>query len=212
MRENVLEVEDYLSAADAGLYTSESESFGLSILETFPRQAGDRLPGRWNSRSRDRWLDGFLHPFEDLEAMAASIIRLAASPQLARRMGEQGRRDAEAKFSSGLVVPRYESVYRKILPLTVLNPAPSSRCLACESQAYGETTAIVPGHPPTRRSLWNSQEHVDRVAGRQGAALGAALAYYTVFSLAPLILVLLAVIGVIFRKIPRAPGTGSPSR
>src|SRR3954452_10149918 len=32
--------------------------------------------------------------------------------------------------------------------------------------------------------------------------LGAALAYYTVFSLAPLVLVLLAIIGVIFRKDP----------
>ena len=32
--------------------------------------------------------------------------------------------------------------------------------------------------------------------------LGAALAYYTVFSLAPLILVLLSIVGVIFRKDP----------
>ena len=32
--------------------------------------------------------------------------------------------------------------------------------------------------------------------------LGAALAYYTVFSLAPLVLVLLAIIGVIFRDDP----------
>src|SRR5947208_13323163 len=32
--------------------------------------------------------------------------------------------------------------------------------------------------------------------------LGAALAYYTVFSLAPLVLVLLAIIGVIFREDP----------
>ena len=32
--------------------------------------------------------------------------------------------------------------------------------------------------------------------------LGAALAYYTVFSLAPLILVLLAVVGIIFREDP----------
>ncbi|MEY2584019.1 MAG: rane protein, partial [Verrucomicrobiota bacterium] len=32
--------------------------------------------------------------------------------------------------------------------------------------------------------------------------LGAALAYYTVFSLAPLVLVLLAIIGVLFREDP----------
>src|SRR5437764_4140633 len=37
--------------------------------------------------------------------------------------------------------------------------------------------------------------------------LGAALAYYTVFSLAPLILILLAVIGVIFRNDPNGAWT-----
>ena len=36
----------------------------------------------------------------------------------------------------------------------------------------------------------------------KGPQLGAALAYYTVFSLAPLILVLLAIVGVIFREDP----------
>src|SRR5262249_55096896 len=34
VKEGLREVEEYLNAADAGLYTSESESFGLSILET----------------------------------------------------------------------------------------------------------------------------------------------------------------------------------
>jgi uncharacterized BrkB/YihY/UPF0761 family membrane protein len=41
--------------------------------------------------------------------------------------------------------------------------------------------------------------------------LGAALAYYTVFSLAPLILVLLAIIGLILAIHP-APGKRLPSR
>jgi glycosyltransferase involved in cell wall biosynthesis len=34
IRQNTASVEEYLQAADAGLYTSEYESFGLSILET----------------------------------------------------------------------------------------------------------------------------------------------------------------------------------
>src|SRR5205823_14253756 len=34
VRRNTAAVEEYLQAADAGLYTSEYESFGLSILET----------------------------------------------------------------------------------------------------------------------------------------------------------------------------------
>src|SRR5260370_10474745 len=34
IRQNAAVVDEYLEAADAGLYTSEYESFGLSILET----------------------------------------------------------------------------------------------------------------------------------------------------------------------------------
>jgi len=34
VRQNLAAVEEYLEAADAGLYTSEYESFGLGILET----------------------------------------------------------------------------------------------------------------------------------------------------------------------------------
>jgi glycosyltransferase involved in cell wall biosynthesis len=33
VRENVRQIEDYLQAADIGLFTSESEGFCLSILE-----------------------------------------------------------------------------------------------------------------------------------------------------------------------------------
>jgi N-acetyl-alpha-D-glucosaminyl L-malate synthase BshA len=115
VRENVLDVEDYLAAADAGLYTSESESFGLSILETLfhgKPVIAFRVGGIPEVVTDGA--SGFLHRFEDIEAMAASVTRLAESPELARRMGEQGRRDAEAKFSSRLV-PLYEAIYRKIL-------------------------------------------------------------------------------------------------
>ncbi len=42
--------------------------------------------------------------------------------------------------------------------------------------------------------------------------LGAALAYYTVFSLAPLILVLLAIVGVLFRDDPAGAGTRSHNK
>jgi glycosyltransferase involved in cell wall biosynthesis len=116
VRENVLEVEDYLAAADAGLYTSESESFGLSILETLfhgKPVIAFRVGGIPEVVTDGA--SGFLHRFEDIESMAASVSRLAESPELARKMGEQGRHDAKAKFSAGLIVPLYEELYRKIL-------------------------------------------------------------------------------------------------
>src|SRR5205807_6438418 len=42
--------------------------------------------------------------------------------------------------------------------------------------------------------------------------LGAALAYYTVFSLAPLILLLLAIVGVLFRSDPSGAWTRIPDQ
>lgn len=114
--EDVLHVEDYLGASDAGLYTSETESFGLSILET-------QFHGRPVVAFRVGGIPevivdgetGFLHPFGDVAALAASLDQLAASPELAARMGDMARQQARARFSTELVVPRYEQVYERLI-------------------------------------------------------------------------------------------------
>ena len=114
--EDVLHVEDYLGASDAGLYTSETESFGLSILET-------QFHGRPVVAFRVGGIPevvtdgetGFLHPFGDVEALAASLGQLAASPALARQMGEAAQEQARARFSAERVVPRYEEVYARLV-------------------------------------------------------------------------------------------------
>src|SRR6478672_6256278 len=46
------------------------------------------------------------------------------------------------------------------------------------------------------------KQTVDEWIADKAPQLGAALAYYTVFSLAPLILILLAIVGVLFRHDP----------
>jgi L-malate glycosyltransferase len=107
-------VENYLQAADAGLYTSEIESFGLSILETMffakpiiafrvggvPEVVGDA---------------GSLHRFGDIDAMAKTVDELIESPEQAREIGEAGRKRASAEFTAKRAVPRYEAVYRRVL-------------------------------------------------------------------------------------------------
>jgi N-acetyl-alpha-D-glucosaminyl L-malate synthase BshA len=107
-------VENYLQAADAGLYTSEIESFGLSILETMffakpiiafrvggiPEVVGDT---------------GSLHKFGDVGAMAKTLDELIESPEQAREIGEAGRKRASAEFAAQKAVPRYEAVYRRVL-------------------------------------------------------------------------------------------------
>jgi N-acetyl-alpha-D-glucosaminyl L-malate synthase BshA len=114
VRQNAAAVEEYLEAADAGLYTSEYESFGLSILETafygkpvvafrvggIPEVLGD---------------SGSLHPFGDVTAAAATLDALVESPNLARELGEKSRARVLERFSADRVVPQYESLYHRIV-------------------------------------------------------------------------------------------------
>lgn len=116
VKEGIREVEEYLNAADAGLYTSESESFGLSILETLFHArpvVAFRIGGIPEVVIDGE--NGFLHPFGDVEAMAHSISRLADSPELARELGERGRQRAEANFTADRIVPEYEALYRRVI-------------------------------------------------------------------------------------------------
>jgi N-acetyl-alpha-D-glucosaminyl L-malate synthase BshA len=114
VKEDAAVVEEFLPAADAGLYTSESESFGLSILETmfFGKPVVAFRIGGIPEVTGDA---GFLHAFGDVAAMAASLDGLIADPEKAKRMGERGRKRAQELFTAGRVVPQYEALYRKVL-------------------------------------------------------------------------------------------------
>ncbi len=116
MKEQVRDVEEYLNAADAGLYSSESESFGLSILETLFHAkpvVAFRVGGI--PEVMIDGVNGFLHPFGETDAVARSLERLANSPELAREMGERGRDRAEEFFSADRVVPEYEALYQRVV-------------------------------------------------------------------------------------------------
>jgi L-malate glycosyltransferase len=113
IRENEAAVEDFISAADAGLYTSDYESFGLSILETLyfgkpivafdvggiPEVVGGAYP---------------LYPFPNVTALASATDKLVESPDLARKLGEQGRKHVLEKFSADTIVDLYETLYRRV--------------------------------------------------------------------------------------------------
>jgi N-acetyl-alpha-D-glucosaminyl L-malate synthase BshA len=116
VKERVREVEEYLNAADAGLYTSEHESFGLSILETLFHAkpvVAFRVGGIPEVIIDGE--NGFLHPFGDVEAVARSIALLADSPARAAEMGARGRERAETNFTAAQLVPQYEALYRRAL-------------------------------------------------------------------------------------------------
>jgi L-malate glycosyltransferase len=107
-------VENYLQAADAGLYTSEVESFGLSILETmfFAKPAVAFRVGGIPEVVGDA---GLLHEFGDVNAMASALDQLIVSPSDARNLGDKARKRALSEFTPDKAVPRYEAIYRRVL-------------------------------------------------------------------------------------------------
>ncbi len=116
VRENVLEVEDYLQAADIGLFTSETESFCLSILEGmfFKCPSVAYNVGGIPEVVKDG-VTGLLFQFGDTVKLAHAIERLIQDSDFRLRLGHEAQLQAEEKFSSSVIVPRYESLYQRQL-------------------------------------------------------------------------------------------------
>jgi L-malate glycosyltransferase len=114
VKEDAAAVENYLPAADAGLYTSDNESFGLSILETlfFGKPVVAFRIGGIPEVVDDA---AYLHEFGDIAGMASSLDALVESPDVALKLGERGRARAEKYFTAANIVPQYEAVYRQVI-------------------------------------------------------------------------------------------------
>ncbi len=113
--ERVTDIENYLQAADLGLFTSETESFCLSILELMsvgcPSAAFDvgGIPEVVVSGET-----GLLVPFGDPAALAGAVQSLAAHPARRAAFGRAAQLRARGLFSAAAVVPRYEALYRQV--------------------------------------------------------------------------------------------------
>ncbi|MBU6453242.1 MAG: N-acetyl-alpha-D-glucosaminyl L-malate synthase BshA [Cyanobacteria bacterium REEB67] len=116
VRENILEIEEYLQAADIDLITSENESFCLSILEAMffgcPSVA-TRVGGI--PEVVEDGVSGYLVPFGDANGLARAVEKLIQDPDLRRRLGENARRQAQEKFSAAGVIPQYEHLYQSLV-------------------------------------------------------------------------------------------------
>ena len=62
----------------------------------------------------DDGVSGYVVPFDDVDAMAGRMIRLAESRELRQRMGEAGRRRVENAHSYDGLAGRLMSVYEAI--------------------------------------------------------------------------------------------------
>lgn len=115
VRENVSEIEDYLQAADIGLFTSDMESFCLSILEAMcfscPSVAAavGGIPEVVVSGE-----SGLLVSAGDADAFARAVESLIQDPSRRAELGGAARRRARRLFSADAIVSRYEQLYRRV--------------------------------------------------------------------------------------------------
>jgi N-acetyl-alpha-D-glucosaminyl L-malate synthase BshA len=107
-----LDVVDVLSQADVFLLPSATESFGLAALEAMACEVpvvASRVGGL--PEVIDHGVTGFLHPPDDIDGMAGSIVRLMRDQPLHARIATAAREAALERFSAARIVPMYEAAY-----------------------------------------------------------------------------------------------------
>ena len=115
VRERVNDIEDYLQIADLGLFTSESESFCLSLLEAmcFGCPSVASRVGGIPEVIEDN-VSGVLVPFGDVEAYAGAVTDLLRNPVRRTTLGRAAQQRARERFSAAAIVPQYEALYRRV--------------------------------------------------------------------------------------------------
>jgi L-malate glycosyltransferase len=115
VREKVEEIEDYLQAADLGLYASETESFCLSILEAmcFACPSVSTRVGGIPEVVEDG-VTGLLVPFGDAAGLTRAVEGLIREPSRRKQLGRAAQTIAFERFSAEVIVPRYEALYRRL--------------------------------------------------------------------------------------------------
>ena len=105
-----------LSAADVFLLPSAQESFGLAALEAMTCEVpvvASRVGGL--PEVIEHGVTGFLHPPDDLDGMADSVVRLLTDERLRRSVGAAARRIAHERYCDITIVPVYEAFYQETI-------------------------------------------------------------------------------------------------
>jgi N-acetyl-alpha-D-glucosaminyl L-malate synthase BshA len=109
-------VNELLPLADMLLMPSELESFGLAALEAMACKVpsiATRVGGV--PELIDDGITGLLYPVGDVDAMATGVLSLLKDRERLEAMRDAGRKTAQSRFCSSLVVPHYVRYYEDVL-------------------------------------------------------------------------------------------------
>jgi L-malate glycosyltransferase len=109
-------VNELLPLADLMIMPSEMESFGLAALEAMACKVptiATRVGGV--PELIDDGITGLLFSVGDVDGMARGAIELLHDPALLNEMRDAGRRTAQKRFCSTLVLPQYVQFYESLL-------------------------------------------------------------------------------------------------
>jgi N-acetyl-alpha-D-glucosaminyl L-malate synthase BshA len=109
-------VNELLPLADLMLMPSQLESFGLAALEAMACKVptiGTRVGGV--PELIDDGVTGLLYPVGDVKAMAEGALKLLGDKAQLEAMRDAGRKTAQQRFCSTLVVPHYVRYYEQVV-------------------------------------------------------------------------------------------------
>jgi glycosyltransferase involved in cell wall biosynthesis len=110
------DVPQLMAAADIFAMASFEEPFGLVFAEAMAmKRPVVGLDNGGTPEVVDHGKTGLLAPPGDIKALAEHLATLIRDPQLRTRMGEEGRRQVEARFSAQRLARDVERLYAGLL-------------------------------------------------------------------------------------------------
>jgi len=94
---------------------SETEAFGLAALEAMAcgvPPVATRTGGLPDLITHG--VDGFMEPVGDIDAQAERLVELLTDSRLHSQIAAAARRSAETRFTTDLIIPKYEAYYRTV--------------------------------------------------------------------------------------------------